>query len=1188
MKSKKLKTFDMKTYDIELKYTKQIAPLLTKIEKLNSNHELKSLQAHKDFLANEEKSKQKLAEISVISKENEESIKSKIDGVVKNLNNKEKTIKKSLEKTIAELTSLNSKKLEEIKYERLEIEKTMDKDILSVKEKYHINVATYLEKLEAYNENFDQNKTKTKNHIEEILKELSFKTETLANDYADLKESYTLKITEASNINKENVKKINDSLIETDKRLTVTLNRIKHDTNDFLKRIKDQISVLEKEIIKSNSDMISKLTDSLNELVLLHEERVNLIKKDTDLNITALNNQFEVSKKNKDKNIQKDIKMKINLINVRQESVLDYEEKIYLYRESIIKSEIEKLKLDSYNEVRNLEKLEVFLTNDQLEIKDTGDYLRKLNLRLKSNLNDSLIHNLNYLKEHTNIRNSYLVELNSTFNDLKNDYITFNKAIIKDLAELNSEYDEIHRYLDTSEPLKEIEINQLKQDIEISEISERNNIKFAIMDHDILVLNDELKLNIKTEELNTLTKLSENNKQITDAKNKEFLESNLEKAEQKYKRAKEIAKLRNNNTLLEEKLLKSNYEKEQKVLEIEKQIALIEDELSITLENLSIKASIDNIETEANYKIEVINKHLEEEILKIDEKISKIKFNQDQFITTFEYEYNELIANLKQEIETLKDNHSEKLKLIEKAYNHEIKEPHKNILKIDAIKEDKQLKLKTTSSNFKDVLLNIQSDLVSTDYTYPELIEFIKNNRSLKISQEDYLNAMYQSLTLSTKYMYDLELNKLRHQSETTDKKLTRLIKKIKTDINQENKNIKLKQTEASKMYETLLKSKLNSLESLKQENIEIVKNETIHLLNDISEFMSKHELVITNDINQIFEPLSKLDNERIQNAKKNYDKAIANELASVNENINPKEQELKEKESKKQNEKNENIKKTNLEIEELKTQIKSLKDSALLKVKTVQTEKKELVSSYDERLNTLKTLITEKNERTTNDFEDQKADLLTKYTNKQNKLDLNKNETDKIFDYEERIYNIAKETSKSKYEDQLVKTANVHQTNIQKNNQLIEEHKNNFKRLKKEYKEDLRVKTTVYENNIFTVRPRIEEAIGDKLIDLENDIRIRKQRLIDIKSEINRLIEEINTQKLNHLHESFTKLNTTSEYGIKDYQAIYQKFSQNLLENSKTINDTIASFKNALFELSKNKHSKTVVELMKINESMK
>ncbi|PAT01883.1 hypothetical protein CI105_05195, partial [Candidatus Izimaplasma bacterium ZiA1] len=376
MKSKKLKTFDMKTYDIELKYTKQIAPLLSKIEKLNNNHELKSLQAHKDFLANEEKSKQKLAEINLVSRQNEDAIKQKIDSKVKTLNAKEKSIKKVLDKTVSELTDLNEKKLEEIKYERLEIEKTMDKDILSVKEKYHINVATYLEKLEAYNQNFDQNKTKTETRVKSVLDELNLKTENLSNDYAKLKESYTFKITEAANKDIENVKAINDSLSETDKRLTVTLNRIKHDTNDFLKRIKEQIAGLEKEIINDNNEMIKKLTDSLNELVLLHNERVSIIKKDTELNIINLNEQLEKAKTNKEKNIQKDIKMKMNLINLREESVLDYEEKIFLYRESIIKSEIEKIKLDSYNEVRNLDKLEVFLTNDQLEIKDTGDYLR--------------------------------------------------------------------------------------------------------------------------------------------------------------------------------------------------------------------------------------------------------------------------------------------------------------------------------------------------------------------------------------------------------------------------------------------------------------------------------------------------------------------------------------------------------------------------------------------------------------------------------------------------------------------------------------------------------------------------------------------------------------------------------------------------------------------------------------------
>ena len=58
-----LKAFDIETYDIEIEFSKKIAPIHKKIEKIEKNHEMKSLKVHKDFLSKEKKSQEKMDEI---------------------------------------------------------------------------------------------------------------------------------------------------------------------------------------------------------------------------------------------------------------------------------------------------------------------------------------------------------------------------------------------------------------------------------------------------------------------------------------------------------------------------------------------------------------------------------------------------------------------------------------------------------------------------------------------------------------------------------------------------------------------------------------------------------------------------------------------------------------------------------------------------------------------------------------------------------------------------------------------------------------------------------------------------------------------------------------------------------------------------------------------------------------------
>ena len=67
------------------------------------------------------------------------------------------------------------------------------------------------------------------------------------------------------------------------------------------------------------------------------------------------------------------------------------------------------------------------------------------------------------------------------FDAFKQSLLSLNKSSIEQLTVINQELDEINKYLDTSEPLKEIEVNKLRENIEVTEIKERYNMELTFI-----------------------------------------------------------------------------------------------------------------------------------------------------------------------------------------------------------------------------------------------------------------------------------------------------------------------------------------------------------------------------------------------------------------------------------------------------------------------------------------------------------------------------------------------------------------------------------------------------------------------------------------------------------------------------------------------------------------------------------
>lgn len=1192
MKKQKLKTYDIKTYDIELKYNKLIAPILEKIEKLSNINETKSLKAHKDFLSNEQKSKEKLNELHNKSFEKEAKIKIVTSNKVTKLNVKERSIKTAfiklkeseLEKVTAQIAAINLSKDEFKKLEEI--------DVLEIKKKYRFNVETYVEKLDAYNLNFD------KNYDFFLSKKLDYHTE-ISNHLKEIEEiqiQFEAKIKQHlnDNINSLNFKKEENIVIldDTDKEVTQILNVIKHDTNTKIREIKIEINESQKKYTEMNDKYIEELNNEIFSLNETHVKRLEVIDIDTNINLTKLNEQLVIALEQKAKSSIKDIKMKLNLINIRKETIVQTETNILEYRLTTLNNQIEKIKEDSFLETKNTDKLQIFLVNDQLEIKDTGNYLRNLNLKLKNDLLTSTVENKEYTIKHDELKQNYIFAIKQVFDAFKKELLSYNNSLLKDLFEMYREIDEINKFLDTSEPLREIEVNNLKESIEISEIRERNNIKFAVSDHDITVLNKNLDKFNDTEEIKTLTKFSENNLLITDIKNKEILDIAIEKALVKYNKAKEVYKLRSNNTMLERALLSNNLDSTISLINLEKDISLLENEKSVHLENLEIKSQIENIKTESDYKIEVVERRLEEELLKLDEKITANNYDREAIINKLDVEIEKESRIKNDSIFNIKLQYTEKLSLIEKALEHEILEPNQNILKANAVIDERFKKLDQNNDSLETLIYSMLQEILNDDITIEEIIDFYLKDDKLSQFTIKYVSSLYESYKNASSFMSDLrDINISNKITSTTDKskikKMKKQLQKQKVETEKIKKQINLEEKAALASTATFLVAQKTKLNALVEPEVENVKMFVSNLFQEIEKSLSNQYKILVNDIRQIYLPLTKLDIEKIDHANNSKDKAVSIVVAEQDELVHPIEDELTEFVAVRESKRTETVEVYKENISNLKKQVKELKDLALVDVRAINSEKKELISTFDIRLEGLKNVINDRNDKSLTDYNTQKQDITATYDSRLAKLNENDSEAHKIFNYEERIYNIANETANARYIDSFQKISNLHSLNEKEHQKKISKIIQETKVFLTLEKSKLLKQTTIYENNIFTVRPRLEESIGDAHKSIEKDIIDKIVRRNSLLERVDQTLEQLHNNKYLSYHNLFERIDTVLQDNMEVYNKIYNDYSNANDSFNSEISEAVSKYRKSLFELSKSKHQTTVTDLMKVNKKI-
>lgn len=195
--------------------------------------------------------------------------------------------------------------------------------------------------------------------------------------------------------------------------------------------------------------------------------------------------------------------------------------------------------------------------------------------------------------------------------------------------------------------------------------------------------------------------------------------------------------------------------------------------------------------------------------------------------------------------------------------------------------------------------------------------------------------------------------------------------------------------------------------------------------------------------------------------------------------------------------------------------------------------------------------------------------------------------EAKKIFDYEDRIYNIAVESATSRFNDANIKTENIHINNIQNGRIQLENIKKQKDTYMSEINKNLLNLTKEFEKNIFTVRPRLEESIGDAQKAIDKEIAEKEQRLIDLNENNARIIQSAENNLYSTYQEGYEKLRNNLSYYLEKYRVIEMDYIESNNASNDIINENNVVFGQALVELGKQKHMQTLESLLDINKKM-
>ncbi|MBU1019928.1 MAG: hypothetical protein KJ847_01830, partial [Firmicutes bacterium] len=1169
MKKNELNGFDITSFDIELEFNQKIAPIYKTIESLHNELQNKSVQTHKDFLAREKLVAKTMADIRLAHQEQIERIKTENQDELDVLLAKEQQFSSKLEDYITLVTKENNLLLAQINADIETLKQSEAKDLEAISTHYKENITKHVEVNNIFKSNFDHNMQTQNQTIEQYKVLLAEKI----NEISQLKQETDQLIEETLSQFIASKESENKNISQTHEEIERDLNKdttnIRKDSNLKTKEIKTMVDEMKKSIHDRYVQFQSILSTQADQIKKDLQKRNQLIDKDLEIHLEKLNQELSSELDSLSGKTQKSINMKFELFNLRAKTTKQYEKAMADEALDLIQKEITYIQKVLDDELQNLDKLEIFFLNDQNEIKDSGDYFKSLNLSMKKELNQLELANNTYLVNHEKLKATFLKNYNALFHDFKTHLIELNQGKLDQMTEINHEIDEIHHYLDLFESQKEIQVNDLREAIEINEIKEQYQIKFAKQNHRLTLLQHELSTSIAIEEARINDLRSENQLQIEIIQFKMNLEQELEEIKSRSNELEELHLQRLDNFKFERAILDHKYSKELSVIEHKQQAYDLQTKRNIAMMIKELEAKINIMETQITSQSEVVQQHLEEEIIKLNEKINEYIFEKDSIAKKIQTDIDIHAIELDKQKHLIHLKFDKNHKMIEDALDHETKESRKNLAKVENMINDRIYKLEYSSLMFDNFYQTSKSTLMDTHLSLEELSTTVGTHTALISQAKTYISKTYEVLDQAVDFMFDLEKRVLDGKiTACTDLSETKKLNKtMQTLLKDQEKKLQYILTTKKENEDTILSDVVSAFDTINKQNLSD-KSEYIVQIGEVYQqtydnLQSFKNSVIT-DVEALYSPISKSDRDHITYVKENAKKAIELNDLHRQEECKTLEDTFESYRTEQERIKSDSNRTIDEKIKPLQEKIDELTTIAKQKLEAISSE-------YEELLSLKRVQLEEINQKQMNLFAWQQEKLATAKNNfdqeYQSALDhfaQKKIDEEKIFSYQSNINLIAIESAKARYSDELVKANALHKQTLESNASAIKLIHASKLKWTNDADKELADAIASFEQSILETKPRLEKEIIDVQKGIDKDIYEKEMKLKSLLKVQAKTMKYLTEDLLSKFQNGYEAIHQNLQDYLSQYKQLSSQYSASIDQSIQVIDQDNKTLANA------------------------
>lgn len=1154
---------DKARYEIEKTYNKEIQSHYKAIEKVNDNLDQLTQKSLKDYENIERKLNQQVSaletsldkDLGLLEKNHQQDLKIKEESLTKlerTLNDQIKALKLDFEKTMVYLED-DLKAIDEEKAITLkEIEK-----------KYLSNTSIYEDKLSLFKKNLDKNQKETKQKFKTIIKSLN---DLLENLNTDGFKSYHTFDEQVNDLYKNYIDKLSletTSIEEIRKEfLNETLN-LRKSLNLMIKDIDITISKT-RALIEAPFIAFSKSLSNFDQSIKGHTTKIiDTINQDYTFEMMRLEantqNQDETSN---DKEKSKDIKARTKLAQAKKEALTFEFEQL----ETLFDEESDYLK--------------TLLNHEKALLDQAIDHYEETIKMIHNKLKDLFSVSENYIEKFNNDLTAYTKKdtLNESFEALKTlftsaleSFKTYEESRINAHIEYTEkrlltsiEIDEISMFLDTLEPLKEIETSKQKIKVEQEDASIKHDIDKANLNHQRTLKTLEHETHVKQERFLNDLKLKQAKKEL-----------DLLKVKQDHERKKLPLSI-------QQATIDIIHESKQK--HIESDLTLLENKFTLEKEKITLETEIKTLAAKKEHELSLIEleKEADEATLHQTNEIEQLKqalnikldqlkaqsINEDKQIEKtlklHEKEHHEAIKTLNKRIETKHANHEEALRFIDKALDKEIAAPKAHQEEIHNLANHKVRLLNEQFAFVKSELSKVKDALKSPEVSFKHLLPLVGD--AFIHDVKNYITHTFDLLKESHAFVYHVTLKQIDHL-DNPRKKQTSLDK-----ANNDYEKIIQKIDKSKDHLVEMIISRIQNAKSLIKDDNKPTLQSIRSIIKPLSELLdeqiNKHRLALTEEITSLFKELTLSDALIIKRAKENHEKAIQQEKMNFQKLIAPIEQELKEKndayetslETIKQAheaKKEKALEPINARIEAFRKEIIDKQTQKDLFLKRFKDQRDEAIARYQEALNLIQ-----------KEKESMIASLKEKTQAKKQKLKSRLEDAKALQNHEKHMQQVSTENLDMILDDKITEISYAYDTAQGSIDETIKQLKTTLNQEKDQATQSLNQALKHFEERMLSTAPRLEQFIEEATRKLNQEAASKKQKLVFLHDQETSYHETLNktlNDALLHLKEDLNK----ALIHYKDYLATLETSTDNIDPLIKTNDDFFDNFiENALDSL--------------------